>query len=68
MLVHRKAARRPGDGDRDDQAGQQISAADRWRWATSAHPGLELSGDQAALQKLLGVLDRPDPNFNIVTP
>jgi alkyl sulfatase BDS1-like metallo-beta-lactamase superfamily hydrolase len=31
-------------------------------------PGLELSGDQAALQALLGVLDRPDPAFNIVTP
>ncbi|WP_372506746.1 alkyl sulfatase C-terminal domain-containing protein [Mycobacterium heidelbergense] len=25
-------------------------------------------GDRAALQALLGVLDEPDPNFNIVTP
>lgn len=31
-------------------------------------PGLDVSGDNDALQKLLGVLDRPDPNFNIVTP
>jgi alkyl sulfatase BDS1-like metallo-beta-lactamase superfamily hydrolase len=31
-------------------------------------PGFELSGDQAALQQFLGVLDRPDPSFNIVTP
>jgi len=31
-------------------------------------PGLELSGDPTALQSLLGVLDEPDPNFNIVTP
>lgn len=31
-------------------------------------PGLELSGDQGALQALLSVLDEPDPNFNIVTP
>lgn len=31
-------------------------------------PGLELSGDQTALQALLSVLDGPDPNFNIVTP
>ncbi|MGA8546192.1 MAG: alkyl sulfatase dimerization domain-containing protein [Mycobacterium sp.] len=31
-------------------------------------PGLEISGDQAALQQLLGVLDKPDPAFNIVTP
>jgi alkyl sulfatase BDS1-like metallo-beta-lactamase superfamily hydrolase len=31
-------------------------------------PGLDLSGDESALQSLLGALDRPDPNFNIVTP
>jgi alkyl sulfatase BDS1-like metallo-beta-lactamase superfamily hydrolase len=31
-------------------------------------PGLEISGDQTALQQLLGVLDKPDPAFNIVTP
>ncbi len=30
--------------------------------------GLELTGDQNALQALLSVLDGPDPNFNIVTP
>lgn len=33
-----------------------------------ASPGLELSGDQTALQALLSVLDGPDPSFNIVTP
>jgi alkyl sulfatase BDS1-like metallo-beta-lactamase superfamily hydrolase len=31
-------------------------------------PGLELSGDQRALDSLLGTLDEPDPSFNIVTP
>ncbi len=31
-------------------------------------PGMTVSGDPAAVQALLGVLDRPDPNFNIVTP
>jgi alkyl sulfatase BDS1-like metallo-beta-lactamase superfamily hydrolase len=31
-------------------------------------PGLEISGDQTALQALLGALDEPDQNFNIVTP
>jgi alkyl sulfatase BDS1-like metallo-beta-lactamase superfamily hydrolase len=30
--------------------------------------GLDISGDQAALQQLLRVLDKPDPAFNIVTP
>ena len=31
-------------------------------------PGLEITGDPDALPSLLAVLDRPDPNFNIVTP
>lgn len=31
-------------------------------------PGLELSGDETALQSLLGALDAPDPSFNIITP
>jgi alkyl sulfatase BDS1-like metallo-beta-lactamase superfamily hydrolase len=31
-------------------------------------PGLDISGNQAALQAFLGVLDEPDQNFNIVTP
>ena len=30
--------------------------------------GLEITGDADALPSLLGVLDRPDPAFNIVTP
>ncbi|OMC07060.1 alkyl sulfatase [Mycobacterium sp. SP-6446] len=33
-----------------------------------ASPGLDISGDQTALQAFLGVLDEPDPSFNIVTP
>jgi len=31
-------------------------------------PGLEISGDQTALEAFMGVLDQPDPNFNIITP
>ncbi len=31
-------------------------------------PGLGITGDPTALQSLLGVLDRPDPGFNIITP
>jgi alkyl sulfatase BDS1-like metallo-beta-lactamase superfamily hydrolase len=31
-------------------------------------PGLEILGDPQALQQLVGVLDRPDPGFNIITP
>jgi alkyl sulfatase BDS1-like metallo-beta-lactamase superfamily hydrolase len=31
-------------------------------------PGINISGDSNALPSLLGVLDAPDPKFNIVTP
>lgn len=31
-------------------------------------PGLDISGDTGVLQSLIGVLDRPDPAFNIITP
>jgi len=31
-------------------------------------PGLEITGDQKALQEFLGALDQPDPSFNIITP
>ncbi|MBN3511109.1 MBL fold metallo-hydrolase [Mycolicibacterium septicum] len=31
-------------------------------------PGLEVTGDAEALPSLLAALDRPDPNFDIVTP
>ncbi|TQK29349.1 alkyl sulfatase dimerization domain-containing protein [Arthrobacter sp. SLBN-53] len=31
-------------------------------------PGVEFTGDAGALGTLLGVLDRPNPNFDIVTP
>jgi alkyl sulfatase BDS1-like metallo-beta-lactamase superfamily hydrolase len=31
-------------------------------------PGLDVTGDADALPSLMGVLDRPDPSFNIVTP
>jgi alkyl sulfatase BDS1-like metallo-beta-lactamase superfamily hydrolase len=31
-------------------------------------PGVEISGEQAALQQFLGVIERPDPSFNIITP
>lgn len=40
---------------------------------TPVHPtlgqnSLEVSGVQTAWATLFGVLDRPDPNFNIITP
>ncbi|RAV13101.1 alkyl/aryl-sulfatase [Mycobacterium colombiense] len=67
VLVRRKAAPDPAT------ATVTIKLANKIRLLSVAmgdfgSPGLELSGDQGALQALLGVLDAPDPNFNIVTP
>ncbi|PRC60867.1 hypothetical protein C6A85_15385, partial [Mycobacterium sp. ITM-2017-0098] len=31
-------------------------------------PGLEIAGDAQVLTSLVSVLDKPDPNFNIITP
>lgn len=67
VLVHRKVAPNPAT------ATVTVNVVDKVRLLAVAmgdfsSPGLELSGDQSALQALLSVLDGPDPNFNIVTP
>lgn len=67
VLVHRKVAPNPAT------ATVTVDLANKVRLLAVAvgdfsSPGLELSGDQSALQALLSVLDDPDTNFNIVTP
>jgi alkyl sulfatase BDS1-like metallo-beta-lactamase superfamily hydrolase len=67
VLVHRKV---PAD---TASAGVTVGVTGKTRLmallggdATSA--GLEISGDPRVLQQLTGVLDPPDPAFDIVTP
>ncbi len=67
VLVYRKIAPDPAS------ATVTVRLASKMRLLTAAFgdfssPGLELSGDETALQSLLGALDAPDPNFNIITP
>ncbi|ORV84999.1 alkyl sulfatase [Mycobacterium interjectum] len=67
VLVYRKAAADAAT------AAVTVKLDKKFRLLTAAmgdfaSPGLEISGDQAALQAFLGVLDEPDQNFNIVTP
>jgi alkyl sulfatase BDS1-like metallo-beta-lactamase superfamily hydrolase len=67
VLVYRKRTADPGT------ATVTVTLANKLRLLAAAtgdftSPGLETSGDAQALQALLGVLDRPDPNFNIITP
>jgi alkyl sulfatase BDS1-like metallo-beta-lactamase superfamily hydrolase len=67
VLVYRKV---PAD---ESTANATVKLAGKIRllalaMGDSASPGLEVSGDAAVLQSILGVLDRPNPSFNIVTP
>jgi len=67
VLVYRK---RPAD---PTTATATVILATKMRLMAAAlgdfsSPGLDVSGDPAALRTLLSVLDRPDPGFDIVTP
>ncbi|WP_142272814.1 alkyl/aryl-sulfatase [Mycobacterium heidelbergense] len=67
VLVHREAPADPATATvtvRLDSKFRLLAVAT----GDFAAPGLDIFGDRAALQALLGVLDEPDPNFNIVTP
>jgi linear primary-alkylsulfatase len=67
VLVYRKVAGDPAT------ANVTVKLDSKFRLLTVAmgdftSPGLDISGDQTALQAFLSVLDEPDQNFNIVTP
>ena len=67
MLVYRKV---PADAG---TAQATVQLATKVRLLTlaagdNASPGLEITGDAGVLASLVGVLDKPDPDFNIVTP
>jgi alkyl sulfatase BDS1-like metallo-beta-lactamase superfamily hydrolase len=67
VLVYRK---RPAD---PESATATVTLAGKMRLLAAAagdftSPGLGISGDAGALQALMGVLDKPDPDFSIITP
>ncbi len=67
VLVHREA---PADAA---TASATVTLANKLRLLTFAagdatSPGLDVVGDAAALPSFLGVLDKPNPAFDIVTP
>jgi alkyl sulfatase BDS1-like metallo-beta-lactamase superfamily hydrolase len=67
VLVYRGAAADPATATvtvKLDSKSRLLTAA----LGDFTSPGLQMSGDQAALRAFLGVLDQPDPHFNIVTP
>jgi alkyl sulfatase BDS1-like metallo-beta-lactamase superfamily hydrolase len=67
VLVHRKV---PTD---ESTAQSTVRLANKMRLLAFAagdadSPGLEISGDPAALPSVIAVVDRPDPGFNIIEP
>ena len=67
VLVHRKVPADPGT------ATATVTFATKARLLMFAagdreSPGVAFTGDESALEQMLGVLDRPDPEFAIVTP
>jgi alkyl sulfatase BDS1-like metallo-beta-lactamase superfamily hydrolase len=67
VLVHRKVAADAATANvtiKPDNTIRLLTVA----MGDLGSPGLEISGDRTALQQLVGVLDRPDAAFNIVTP
>ncbi|MET0898550.1 MAG: alkyl sulfatase dimerization domain-containing protein, partial [Mycobacterium sp.] len=67
VLVYRKVPADPATAD------ASLTLAAKVRILTlvagdSSSPGLEIGGDPQVLAQLVGVLDKPDPAFNIITP
>jgi alkyl sulfatase BDS1-like metallo-beta-lactamase superfamily hydrolase len=67
VLVHRKVAADPAT------ATATVTVVNKLRllmFATgdTTSPGVEMAGDATSMASLLGVLDKPDPSFGIVTP
>ncbi|HEY9267123.1 MAG TPA: alkyl sulfatase dimerization domain-containing protein, partial [Mycobacterium sp.] len=67
VLVYRNVSAEPAT------AQATLTLASKLRLLTLAagdntSPGLEITGDAAALASLVEVLDKPDPAFNIITP
>ncbi|MDT5191198.1 MAG: linear primary-alkylsulfatase [Mycobacterium sp.] len=67
VLIYRKV---PADAS---TAAATVTLANKLRLLMFAagdttSPGIDIGGDADALPSLMGVLDRPDPSFNIVTP
>jgi alkyl sulfatase BDS1-like metallo-beta-lactamase superfamily hydrolase len=67
VLIYRK---RPADESTANATAKLSSKVRLLAFAAgdTTSPGIDITGDAQALGTLLGVLDRPDPNFNIVVP
>lgn len=67
VLVHRNVTADPSTADATVRLASKLRLL-AFVAGDADSPGIEVSGDDAALPSLLSALDRPDLNFDIVTP
>jgi len=67
VLVHRRVAADPATAQATVALSNKLRLL-AFAAGDTASPGVEVTGDATALPTLLGVIDRPDPGFNIITP
>ena len=68
VLVHRNAPADPATADAVLTVATKARLIALLLGGDVASPGIDISGDATVLQKLIEVVDQPDPAFNIVTP
>ncbi|MFV0432586.1 MAG: alkyl/aryl-sulfatase [Leucobacter sp.] len=66
-LIHRERIETDGDADATLSAATKLRLIAFFAGDTES-PGIEITGDAAALGRLAAVIDEPDPNFEIVLP
>ncbi len=67
VLVHREVAADPGTATATVALATKIRLL-MFAAGDTTSPGVDVTGDESALTTLLGVLDTPNPAFDIITP
>jgi alkyl sulfatase BDS1-like metallo-beta-lactamase superfamily hydrolase len=67
VLVHRKVSADAATADATVTLANKLRLL-MFAGGDTTSPGLDVTGDADALPSLLGVLDKPNPAFDIVTP
>jgi alkyl sulfatase BDS1-like metallo-beta-lactamase superfamily hydrolase len=67
VLVHRRTGADAGTAHATIRLANKLRLL-AFAAGDTASPGIEVDGDADALPSIMGVLDRPDPNFAIITP
>jgi alkyl sulfatase BDS1-like metallo-beta-lactamase superfamily hydrolase len=67
VLVHRKVSAEEASSQATVRLANKLRLL-AYAAGDTTSPGVEITGDEAALATIVSVLDRPDPAFDIITP